>query len=236
MQIKVLFDSQTLDKSLFGGWGISFLVGKDLLFDTGERGDWLLNNMEKMNVSPKDLKAIVISHDHWDHTSGLWQLLKHNRQVKVYACPNFSLDFKENVKTFGAELIEVANFTQVAKNIYTTGEIAGKYIGEYIAEQAVLVESEKGLVVLTGCAHPGIITILERVKDNLGNRIYMVLGGFHLIEEDRRIIELIISKFCKLGVEKVGPTHCSGKETEKLFKEEYKDNFIPVKAGMKLEV
>ncbi|MEW6607940.1 MAG: MBL fold metallo-hydrolase [bacterium] len=237
MKIKVLADSYAINKNFSIGWGVAFLVGDELLFDTGETGDILLHNMEQMGVSSAtNLKTVVISHDHWDHTGGLWALLKQNPQIKVYACPNFSLEFKEKVVSAEAELIEASRFTQIAEDIYTTGEIAGVYNDKYMAEEALVIKSPKGLIILTGCAHPGIITILEKVKENLSEDIYLVMGGFHLMGKNMQTIALIIDKFRELKVTVAAPTHCSGKETEALFKKEYQNDFIPVKTGMTIEV
>lgn len=235
MQIKVLADSNAVDKRFSIGWGVSFLAGEEVLFDTGEKGHVLLNNMQLMDVPAGDIKAVVLSHDHWDHTGGLWSLLEQNRKIKVYACPNFSSELKEKVMSAGAELIEVSRFTQIAEDIYTTGEIAGAYDGKYMAEQALVIKSERGLVILTGCAHPGIITILEKVKENLDEDIRLVMGGFHLMGKERRLIGLIVGKFRQFKVARAAPTHCSGKDAEELFQEEYQKSFISVKAGMVIE-
>lgn len=81
MQIKVLFDSNAVDKRFSIGWGVSFLTGEGVLFDTGEKGDILFNNMKQMDVSAGDIKAVVLSHDHWDHTGGLWALIEQNPQM-----------------------------------------------------------------------------------------------------------------------------------------------------------
>ncbi|MEW6619118.1 MAG: MBL fold metallo-hydrolase [bacterium] len=236
MKIKILADSYAVSRRFSTGWGVAFLIGEELLFDTGERGEILFHNMEQMGVSATDLKTVVISHDHWDHTGGLWALLEQNPQIKVYACPNFSSEFKEKVGFAGAELIEASRFTQIAEDIYTTGEIAGTYNDKYMAEQALIVKSQRGLTILTGCAHPGIIKILEKVKENLAEDIYLVMGGFHLIEADERVVDLIIDRFCQLEIASVAPTHCSGEETKALFKKEYQNDFIPVKTGMAIEV
>ncbi len=236
MQIKILFDSYAVNKKISIGWGVAFLVGDKVLFDTGEKGEVLLHNMEQMNVSAKNLKTVVISHDHWDHTGGLWTLLKQDNKKTVYACPKFSLEFKERVKSSGAGLIEASRFTQIAENIYTTGEIAGEYGGGYMAEQALIIKSPKGLTILTGCAHPGIIKVMEEVKEKLAEDIYLVMGGFHLMQTNKLTVALIIERFRKLGVTKVGPTHCTGKEAGGLFKKEYQNDFIQVKAGMVIEV
>ncbi|MDI6793771.1 MAG: MBL fold metallo-hydrolase [bacterium] len=235
MQIKVLADSNAVDKRFSIGWGVSFLAGKKVLFDTGEKGNVLLNNMQLMDVPAGNIKAVVLSHDHWDHTGGLWSLLEQNREIKVYACPNFSSEFKEKVRSAGAELIEASRFTQIAEDIYTTGEIAGVYAGKYMAEQSLVIKAERGLVILTGCAHPGIITILEKVKENLDENIRLVMGGFHLMGKERRLISLIVGKFRQFKVARAAPTHCSGKDAEELFQEEYQENFVPIKAGMVIE-
>ena len=66
-----------------------------------------------MGVEISNIKVIVISHDHWDHRGGLWGILKENHKLKVYACPNFSKRFKNRVKSYGGQLIEVDKFTQV---------------------------------------------------------------------------------------------------------------------------
>jgi metal-dependent hydrolase (beta-lactamase superfamily II) len=100
--------------------GIAFLIDDKVLFDRGEKGQWLINNMKNLNFDIDRLKAVVIFHDHWGHKGGLWAILKKNSKVKIYACPNFSKRFKNRVKSFGKPLIEVDRFTQIAKNIYTT--------------------------------------------------------------------------------------------------------------------
>ena len=76
MKIQVLFDKDSEDKKLHIGWGVSFLIDDKILFDTGEKGEWLLENMRFLKVSIDKIEAIVISHDHWDHWGGLWDLLK----------------------------------------------------------------------------------------------------------------------------------------------------------------
>ncbi len=104
-------------------------------------------------------------------------------------------------------------------------------------EQAIVLKAKYGLVVITGCAHHGILEIIEKIKAKFpGYSIYLVLGGFHLMESDKRIIETIVKNFKKMGIKKVGPAHCTGKTATELFKKEYKDNFVEVKAGKILEV
>lgn len=237
MKIKVIYDKETDNKKLYTGWGVSFLIDERILFDTGEKGSWIIKNMEELDVNIDKIEAVVISHDHWDHTGGLWDVLKNRQGLIVYACFRFSPEFKKKVEKLKGRLIEADKVSEIAENIFVTGEIAGEYKGQFMSEQALVMRTDKGISIITGCAHPGVIKILEKIrKDFPGEKIYLVFGGFHLIDENKRIIEFIVQEFKKMQVKKVGPTHCSGKKTEDFFKKEYGDNFVHIIVGEELEV
>jgi len=237
MKIKVIFDKAASDKQLKTGWGISFLVDEKILFDTGEKGEWLFDNMRDLGVDINKIDAVVISHDHWDHWGGLWDLLAQRAGLKVYACPGFGKEFKEKVKKCGGELIEAEKFKEIAQGIYTTGEIPGAYKGKYMAEQAIALRTKNGLTIITGCAHPGILKMVEKAKTKIPDEpIYLVLGGFHLKDSDKRAVEIVAENFRKMSIIKAGPTHCSGDMAEEIFKRFYGDNFIPIKTGQEIEV
>jgi len=237
MRIKVLFDKGALDKKLNTGWGVSFLVDDKILFDTGEKGEWLLGNMRSLGIDITKIEAVVISHDHWDHTGGLWDILKERKSLKVYSCPGFSKEFKDKAKEAQAELIEADRLTEISQNIFITGEIPGGYHGKYMPEQAIVLKTKNGLTVITGCAHPGILKMVNKVKAKFPNEpVYFVLGGFHLKESDKRAIEIVVENFKEIGIIKAGPTHCSGEVAEVIFKKYYKGNFIPIKVGQEMEI
>ena len=232
MRVVVIFDKNTDKKSLHTGWGISFLINNNILFDTGENGAWLLKNAKCLQLDINSLEAAVISHDHWDHTGGLWEVLAERKGLKVYACAGFSPEFKERVRVAQGALIEVDKVTEISKGIFASAEIAGTYHGQYMPEQALFIRTEKGLSVITGCAHPGIVKILEKAKESFGDsRVYSAFGGFHLMESDKRAIEIVAGRFKELNVTKAGPTHCSGRAAEDIFKKKYGDDFIALKAG-----
>ncbi|MDP8233815.1 MAG: MBL fold metallo-hydrolase [Candidatus Saelkia tenebricola] len=251
MKVEVLFNNDVLNKKFSAGWGFSCLVDSCVLFDTGESGKYLFNNIKIMGVDISRIETVVISHDHWDHTGGLWELLKKRKGLKVYACPGFSREFKEKVKKLQGELVEIDKFTKIAcsgntndftgqssgEEIFITGEIAGSYDGQYMPEQALVVKTENGISVITGCAHPGIVKMVEKVKEEFPEeQLYFVFGGFHLMDKDKRAIEVVVEKFKEMDIRKVGPTHCSGKEAEKIFKDTYGNGFISVKAGEVFEI
>jgi len=237
MQIKIIAVGSTKWEMFILRWGISYLIGQDLLFDTFGDPYVFLRNVKKMNIDLSKIKHIVISHDHWDHISGLWYVINKYKDINVYICPNFDIKIKERIRSFGVNVIETRGFLRIKDEIYSTGEIEGKFRNINISEQALVVNSENGLIVVTGCAHPGILKIIEKVKAKFpGERIYLVLGGFHLMESDKRAIEIVAENFKKMGIIKVGPTHCSGNEAQEIFKKIYQDNFVAIKTGQTLEV
>lgn len=237
MQVKIIYENSSISAKVISGWGVSYLVDGHILFDAGEKFQPLFKNMKNMNINLADIKTVVISHDHWDHTGGLWELLKRREGIKVYVCPGFGDEFKKRIKELGGELVEAAGIIQIAVNIYTTGEIAGEYKGLSMPEQSLIVKTGQGISVMTGCSHPGILEILGKIKEGFpGEKIYSVFGGFHLNDKDEDFIDQVVEGFQEMGVEKVGASHCSGDKAEELFRNKYKNDFIDVKAGMTIEV
>ncbi|MFW6283510.1 MAG: MBL fold metallo-hydrolase, partial [Minisyncoccales bacterium] len=132
----------------------------------------------------------------------------------------------EKIKKKGAEIIEIKEFNKIGENVFSTGEF------EYSTkEHSLVLETKNGLVVITGCAHPGILNILKRVEENFSKNIFLVLGGFHLDQKSQINLEKIIKEFKKKKIKKVGPSHCSGDRARRLFEKRYKNNYIKNGAG-----
>jgi 7,8-dihydropterin-6-yl-methyl-4-(beta-D-ribofuranosyl)aminobenzene 5'-phosphate synthase len=231
MRIKIIFDRESLNDNLFKGWGISILVEEIVLFDTGERGDYVLRNMESLKIDIKKIKKIVISHLHFGHYVGLKSLLEKNKSFTIYAPPDFKKKFKPSVPFKSVEGIE-----EIEKNIYVMGGFKIPYKKEEIYEQILIVNGKRGLTILCGCAHWGIVKIINEVEKFFSKkRIYSLIGGFHLIEEDRRLIKYIAEEIKKRKI-KIGPLFCSGFEATDYFKKTLQRYFLDIKAGSELEV
>jgi len=230
----IAYDNNSFDEKLEKDWGFScFIKGleKSILFDTGTNGRILLANMEKLGIRPEDIDLVFLSHDHRDHTGGLDALLGQNPKIAVWLPEFFSSSFKNVIKKRGASVAEVDSFQKICRGAYSTGVIPG-----WIKEQSLILDTDKGIILITGCAHPRITNIITKVEDLLKKDIHMVLGGFHLGAFYKNEINEIIDHFLRSGVKKVGPCHCSGDEARELFAEEYKDDFIEIGVGKEIKV
>ncbi len=228
-----IYDNYRHNPDLETGWGFSCLVeadGKKLLFDTGAEGSVLLGNMKALGIDPKQIDAVVLSHAHGDHAGGLFDLLEVNSNLIVFLLRSFPDEFKKKVESSKAKAVEVGDPVTISERLSTTGEL-----GTSIREQSLILRTDKGLVVITGCAHPGIVSILKHISKITGENIYLVLGGFHLLNLSESALGELIKEFRELGVEKVAPSHCSGEETIKLFQEEYREDFIANGVGKEIE-
>jgi len=230
MRFATVYDNTSLYPRLVSRWGFSCLVDGDLLFDTGGDGRTLLSNMTKMGIDPAGITTVVLSHAHGDHTGGLGGLLETGVRPTVYVPRSFPARFKADVRSL-TTLVEVHGPVEIRPGIHTTGEV-----GRGLVEQALAVETGDGLVVVTGCAHPGVVKMVRRAKESAGGKVYLVMGGFHLGGMSRRRIEQIIADFRQLGVQKVAPCHCTGDRAIRVFAEEYGRDFIENGVGLVLDI
>jgi len=230
ISITTVYDNYQVDPKLTTSWGFGCIIRtpkKAILFDTGGDSSILLSNMEKMNIDPKDIDVVVISHIHGDHVGGLNGFLERNGKVKVYIPASFPNSWRKKIKSFGTEYQDVKDSVQISDNVYTTGEM-----GTWIKEQSLVLNGKKGLIVLTGCAHPGVVNIAKKAKQMLADKnIYLVMGGFHLSSASDSKLKSIIKEFRDIGVQKVAPSHCSGDRCREMFREEYKEDYIESGVG-----
>jgi 7,8-dihydropterin-6-yl-methyl-4-(beta-D-ribofuranosyl)aminobenzene 5'-phosphate synthase len=179
-----------------------------------------------MNVDLRTIDQIVISHDHGDHTGGLSEVLSANPDVTVYLPVSFPDDFIRGMEQHNARVQSVDNPVEICKDVFLTGEMGGR-----IKEQSLVLNTQKGLVIVTGCSHQGIVNILERAKEILDRPIYLVFGGFHLGGTPDSTLRKIIQSFEEMGVKKCGATHCTGDRAIDLFKEAFGENYMPMGTG-----
>lgn len=233
VDMTILYDNNGFDPRLKTAWGFSVLVRgleKTVLFDTGGDGATLLSNMRLLGVEPDQIDIVVLSHIHGDHTGGLGKFLEKNAHVVIYLPGSFPGNFKQALIALGARVEEVLEAREIFPGAYTTGEL-----GDGIREQALAIKTPKGLVVITGCAHPGIVGMVRRAKEIAGeDRVELVVGGFHLGGESSSRIESVAGQLRLLSVHRVSPCHCSGDATRTLFRQEFGSKYIQSGAGKEI--
>ena len=232
-ELVIVYDNNPFDNRLRTAWGFSCLIrlpAKTILFDTGGDSPTLLHNMRQLQIDPGEVDIVVLSHIHGDHVGGLSGFLEENSAVTVYLPQSFPQSFKDDVKSLGAKVEEVYEARGLFSGVYTTGEL-----GNGTKEQSLIVTTGKGLVIITGCAHPGVANIIRVAKDVVPDgRVYLVIGGFHLAGASSAQIESVIQEFSQLSVENVAPCHCSGDETRRLFKESYREGYLESGVGKRV--
>ena len=232
--LTVLYDNNPYDPRLRTAWGFSCLVtlnSTTILFDTGGDGRLLAENMAKLGVNIGSIQVIVLSHVHGDHTGGLAAVLEANDNVTVYLPASFPSSFKAGIERYGIRIVEIHQAVKVCDCAATTG-----VLGTGVEEQSLLVKTSDGLMVITGCAHPGVVNIVRKAKELTGDEVYLAIGGFHLASRSENEITRIISEMKELGVRKVAPVHCSGDTARRLFKESFGADYVEAGVGKILQI
>ncbi len=235
LRITIVFDNTIYEGDMQASWGFAAIIERGdhtLLFDTGANGTILLHNMEELGFDPLTIDTIVLSHNHEDHTAGLASVLATGVQPPVYLLHSFSTTFKRNTAAY-TEVIEVERGQEIAPGIFTTGEMPGNP-----REQSLVIPTQEGLVVITGCAHPGIVAITAEARnlfEDSDQPIVLVMGGFHLMEKSERQLDAIIENLRDLGVLRIMPTHCTGEEAIAYFAELLGDDYLEGGVGRMVE-
>ena len=130
----------------------------------------------------------------------------------------------------------VTEFEQVATNLFVKEDNALKP-DLVLDDQALIIKTEQGLVIILGCAHRGVInTVYHAQKITSVKDIAMVLGGCHLIGTDEEQINLTIAALQELEVQKIGVSHCTGMEATVIMAKELGDRFFFNNAGTQIEL
>ena len=247
-----------------------------ILFDAGLTTDGLVENMRRLDLSPGDIDIIVLSHGHWDHTTGMHGLIGAlgRPNVPVLLHPEFwsrrrvALPGREPIElpSTSRSALEGAGFGVVEQqqpsflldgSLLVTGEVdrttefeRGFPVHEahrdghwqpdpLILDDQALVASVRGrgLVVLTGCGHSGIVNILRYVRKLTGeDQIHAVVGGFHL---SGPLFERVIAPTCDalaaFSADYLVPSHCTGWRATHAIAARFPGAFIQNSVGTRFE-
>ncbi|MCF7806668.1 MAG: MBL fold metallo-hydrolase [Simkaniaceae bacterium] len=238
MKLDVLYDNRSSDAKMREGFGFACYIewqGRKILFDTGGNLEAYLDNLREKGIKLDEITDIFFSHKHWDHTAGFEEVLSRLKEgTKVILPAPFPKSFDKKIPR-GLLVIRVDSSADHGSDIHSIvlkGGVCGLY------EQALFLNraDKKGVIVVTGCAHPGIIRIIRAAQEKLGVPVYMVIGGFHLHHSWSSTSAAVVKQFKELGVEKVAPCHCAGVRAMSQFKEAYGEDYILTATGTEIVV
>ena len=233
VKLTILYDNNAGQRGLVADWGFSCLVEMPddwVLFDTGADGEILSKNADVLSVDLCAVDRVVLSHAHGDHTGGLMSVLECVARPPVYVLQSFPSSLKHQVMA-RTRLVDVVAHAEIIAGVHTTGEV-----GRGISEQALVVESGSGTIVLTGCAHPGVVEMVRKAKEIDSGDIALLMGGFHLGSSSREQISVILSQLKALGVKRIAPCHCSGELARAMSREVFGEDCLLVGVGDVVQV
>lgn len=254
-----------------GEHGFSALIEWDtgsLLFDTGG-GLTLLHNAQRMNKNLHQVRQVVLSHGHYDHSGGLLPLLRNCGPKQVFGHPgiftpryrhmdtgqSLSLGMpypREYLEGQGAQFDLSDQFRSILPNIWTTGPVpqvtdfesgdSGLYTDScgctrdpFHDDQSLLISCDKGLVLLLGCCHAGLINTLEHVATCTGRRdIYAVIGGTHLSFSSPHQLDQTVNQLATWHIPKIAVSHCTGFHAAARLQLKFPANFQNAQVGYSL--
>ena len=159
---------------------------------------------------------------------------------------------KELLESLGADFKFSKGFRQISKDIYLTGEVERKNsfelfekdllsvsdidssleIDPILDDNSLAINSANGIILLLGCAHTGLVNIMNHVTEHLGVKsLYAILGGTHMAQSDDNRVSNTIEAIKKFNVQKIGTCHCTGSEKEALLKAVFRERFFFAQVG-----
>ncbi len=225
-----LYDNRSLQPGLKTGWGFACLVRgyeHTILFDTGADGRTLLSNMYALGVEPSEIDVVVLSHQHSDHTGGLDSLLKVRADLTIYCPASFSSSFTRSAESKGATVVRVDSPESPCPGVTVMTPLRGGSL----YESGLLLDTAEGPVLLTGCAHPGVVPMADAAGRLSGRPLKAIIGGFHLSRSTTKAVAAVVAGLQALGVQQCGPAHCTGDRAIGVFEEAFGPDFITMGVG-----
>jgi len=236
VEIRVVYDNTSARAGVREDWGFAAVVSvgeRRILFDSGTKPGLFLENLKKLGVEAKSIEKVVISHQHQDHRNGIYALHPLNPRMAVHFLKTFEPAAWEAAERIGMKPVAIGDGpVQLLPGVWTTGRVAGEP-----DEQALVVETPKGIVVMVGCSHPGVVKMVEAAERQRGkDSVRLLLGGFHMFRQSEAQIGAQIQELRRQRVQRIRPAHCTGELAHSLFEKEWGTSYGKAGAGNVIRV
>ena len=240
--------------------------GKRILFDTGDDPAIFAKNVKARGVDLTKLDFVVLSHRHSDHVSGLSYLLSVNPNVKIYAPKEgfgiFGSDLPSKfyrkdealpveVRYYGGTPPEIMKFgtvfpganiqlidktTELVPGITLIALVSDAPGTKELKELSLAINTADGIVLIVGCSHPGIESIVAEAA-KINPHIHFIAGGFHLVAtQDPAIEKIVTTLHDTYKVDYIAPGHCTGEPTFAALQRMFGDRYLYAGLGTTLGV
>jgi 7,8-dihydropterin-6-yl-methyl-4-(beta-D-ribofuranosyl)aminobenzene 5'-phosphate synthase len=244
---------------------------RTLLFDTGVSPNGMVENMRRLGIEAADVEAIVLSHGHWDHVTGMEGLVRVLGRTRLPVMIHPQFWNRRRISFPGLEPAELPSTSRTALQamgfaiveerqpsflldgaVLITGEVDRTTAFEtgfqghealrhggwradplILDDQALVVRVDRGLVILSGCGHAGIVNTVRYARRLTGHdAVAAIIGGFHLSGPMfERIIEPTVDAVAELSPALLVPAHCTGWRAVHKLAARFPDAFVMSTVG-----
>lgn len=265
MKITALVENTTSNNMFKTEHGLSLYIETKMhkvLFDTGA-SDLFLENAIKMNIDLKKVDIMILSHGHYDHSGGVKTFMKMNKKAKIYIHEDafkkhfskredefvdIGIDFKRNTR-----MVITHDYYEIDNELFLFSKLGdcklvpsnNKFLymdrlenDDFKHEQNLIIKEEKN-VLISGCAHNGIVNIVEKANEYIS--INHVISGFHLYSsknnksESKENIDLIIKELQKYKAF-YHTCHCTGLKPYEYLKLHMKEKIDYLSTGKSIKI
>lgn len=233
LHVTIIYDNYQEDPDLQSDWGFACLVeyrDQKLLYDAGSNADLFRKNAELKGIHPAEIPSLFISHGHGDHTAGIPWIAETNPSIQCYL-PASSVETLRTRTSLPANSKGISKPAHLDGPFYSTGDDFVNF-----KEQGLVIKTESGGVLITGCGHPGAVEMVSAAREELGIEIHTLIGGLHLMSTPGPDVQHMAEALAKMGIKQICPTHCTGDQSIALLKASFGEGFISGGAGKEIVI
>jgi len=231
VRITIIYDNYQDNMNLATDWGFACLVeyqGNKLLFDAGREAELYRKNVQVLGIHPEEIPGLFISHEHGDHTAGMPWIIEMNPSVRCYLPASYAEQLKAR-GTLPPRSRGLEKPTHLYGPFYSTGDNFAAF-----REQGLVIKTEDGGVLITGCGHPGAVPMIAVAEEELGIEIHTLIGGLHLMNKNSMELEQLAASLKEMGIKCICPTHCTGDKSIAALKSSFGEACISGGTGKEI--